>query len=182
MPKYHLKPFDKLSSYEVTVDINCNLVENNLLLDLKYSVLGNIQNLQLEAPVLQPQRTEELWKKSCFEIFLNNNLEHDYVEFNFSSSKNWNSYIFDNYRVKNSYLQLPSFPKINTYTNDQTFTMNVSVEFNYKNFNKVNQLFISPTVILQHNNNAQSFWAIKHTKNHPDFHVKDSFFQYFPLN
>ncbi len=177
MPKYHLKPFHKLTDYQTTVDINCGLVgSGDLSLDLTYTVTGDLTNLIFEKSISNPERTDELWKKSCFEIFLNNNSELNYYEFNFSPNHNWNSYSFDNYRTKAKYLLLPRAPKILSHSEKNFYELQVSLEFAYPNLTNLNNLYISPTVILQHTNDTQSFWAINHSKTKPDFHLKNLFF------
>jgi hypothetical protein len=47
---------------------------------------------------IRPQRADELWKTTCFELFLSVSGQGDYYELNFSPSGNWNAYHFDSYR------------------------------------------------------------------------------------
>ncbi len=43
-------------------------------------------------------RKNELWQKTCFELFLGWDNEDSYWEFNFSTEGEWNLYYFSNYR------------------------------------------------------------------------------------
>src|SRR5689334_3335291 len=46
----------------------------------------------------QPERTDELWKTTCFEAFLRPLGETSYLEWNFAPSGQWASYEFSDYR------------------------------------------------------------------------------------
>ena len=47
---------------------------------------------------MEPARTDELWRSTCFELFLRFDDDERYVEFNFSPSTRWAAYAFDGYR------------------------------------------------------------------------------------
>ena len=50
-------------------------------------------------PPARPQRTDELWKHSCFELFVRPDRGSGYYEFNFSPSGEWAAYRFSDYRA-----------------------------------------------------------------------------------
>ena len=54
--------------------------------------------LALAAPVVEPVRTDGLWKSTCFEVFLLDPSKGAYLEFNFAPSGQWAAYQFDGYR------------------------------------------------------------------------------------
>src|SRR5262245_7953921 len=62
-----------------------------------YRVHGVIGDLKLP-PAAAPERADELWKHTCFEIFLRR-ADQAYAEFNFAPSGQWAAYSFDAYRA-----------------------------------------------------------------------------------
>ena len=53
--------------------------------------------LRLPEPAV-PERTDGLWRHTCFEIFLMDPANGSYLEFNLSPSGRWAAYRFDGYR------------------------------------------------------------------------------------
>lgn len=43
-------------------------------------------------------RAHELWRSTCFELFLKPQGQESYQEWNLSPSRQWNAYVFDRYR------------------------------------------------------------------------------------
>jgi hypothetical protein len=62
-------------------------------LGLSYSVTGRIGDLRLP-PVVVSARTDELWRRTCFEAFVRPSPGETYYEFNFSPSTQWAAYRF----------------------------------------------------------------------------------------
>ncbi len=59
----------------------------------------------------EPDRTDGLWKTTCFEIFLRKPGEGGYIEFNFSPSTQWAAYQFRSHREGSRDLPLPGIPE-----------------------------------------------------------------------
>src|SRR5690349_1737431 len=54
----------------------------------------------LKVPVPVPsRRADELWRNTCFEMFVKAENREGYCEFNFSPSSEWAAYGFTGYRV-----------------------------------------------------------------------------------
>jgi len=64
---------------------------------LSYVVTGKIGDLGLP-PVTAGARTDELWRHTCFEVFVRPLPGEAYYEFNFAPSTQWAAYRFDGYR------------------------------------------------------------------------------------
>ena len=56
------------------------------------------------------KRSQELWKKTCFELFLMPKGGNKYHEWNFSPSREWNAYSFERYRKGMRVLDIPREP------------------------------------------------------------------------
>ena len=63
-----------------------------------YLLQGELLRLRLPEPARAPQRRDELWRHTCFEIFARRAAVEAYVEFNFSPAGDWAGYRFDGYR------------------------------------------------------------------------------------
>ena len=54
----------------------------------------------------EPVRADELWRTTCFELFLRRPGSEGYLEFNFSPSGQWAAYAFDGYRAGRRNLEI----------------------------------------------------------------------------
>jgi hypothetical protein len=68
------------------------------LVTVDYVLQGELLHLRLPAAARVPQRRDELWRHTCFELFARRAAAEAYVEFNFSPSGDWAAYHFDGYR------------------------------------------------------------------------------------
>src|SRR5579872_2869519 len=64
---------------------------------LSYVVTGKIGDLRLPA-VTASVRADELWRHTCFEVFVRASTGEPYYEFNFAPSTQWAAYRFDRCR------------------------------------------------------------------------------------
>jgi hypothetical protein len=67
-------------------------------LTLEFQLTAELSALRLVPSVCQPQRRNELWRHTCFELFARRDSQAGYCEFNFSPSGDWAAYRFDSYR------------------------------------------------------------------------------------
>src|ERR1700756_4658002 len=65
--------------------------------DFSYQVAGKIGDLRVP-PVANPARRDELWRHTCFEVFIRGPAGPAYYELNFSPSTEWAAYRFSGYR------------------------------------------------------------------------------------
>src|SRR5688572_25684953 len=66
-------------------------------LALRFRVTGEVAGLVTPAPSA-PVRTDELWRHTCFEAFVQGPASAAYYEFNLAPSTQWAAYRFDGYR------------------------------------------------------------------------------------
>ncbi|CAA6816502.1 MAG: Unknown protein [uncultured Sulfurovum sp.] len=121
----------------------------------------------------QPQRANELWKSTCFELFLGNSQKEAYYELNFSSSLAWNFYYLRSYRAELQELKLLSEPKISVKENEEVFKIVFELEtetFSFKDFDSYNVA----SVLLTKEHEC-TFWSLKAFTDVPDFHHQDNF-------
>src|SRR5579864_8938224 len=79
-------PSDLVSGIEVDIERAAEVMI------LRYVLTGAIAGLAV------PRRTDELWRHTCFEAFLQPEPGSAYVELNFAPSTQWAAYRFTGYR------------------------------------------------------------------------------------
>ena len=112
-------------------------------------------------------RAVELWRTTCFELFLKPRGGEDYCEFNFSPSERWAAYDFDRYREGMRDRPLAMEP---------TCTLRVGSSFAI--FDAALPAGALPgepsamalAAVLEEEGGARSFWALAHGGEAPDFH------------
>src|SRR5579862_4953174 len=84
-------------------------------LAFEYALWADMARVRLVEPAGPEQAagpTEELWKHTCFEVFIASGARGEYDELNFSPAKRWAAYHFDAYRHGMSPLKLTVPPEI----------------------------------------------------------------------
>ena len=115
-----------------------------------------------------PVRTDELWRATCFELFLMFDDEEHYVEFNFSPSGAWAAYAFEGFRDGMADLPRDIVPRI-ARTRD-----GVGVDCDLGGLPH-GELLMSLTAVIEEEGGRRSFWALQHAPGAPDFHHRDCF-------
>jgi hypothetical protein len=114
-------------------------------------------------------RANELWKTTCFEIFLGVPNESNYWEFNFSPAKEkWNLYAFDDYRAP----QPPSPSEDFVLSMIQANGDILKCELNAKI--PLTHMEAALTAVIRTQQESHYF-SLKHAGTQPDFHLRDSF-------
>lgn len=119
------------------------------------------------------KKANELWKATCFELFLADE-EERYYELNFSSSLVWNLYVLDAYRAEPKEFELEEEPNITIVQKDNEFHIVFELETKAINFEKFK--YYNMATILLNKEKERTFWTINHLNDTPNFHNKESFF------
>ena len=142
-------------------------------LTLDYRLTGDLAGLDLPPANHPPQRRDELWRHSCFELFIAASGQPGYHEFNLSPSGNWNCYRFSGYRQgMQSETALAALPFTITNTADQ-LELQLSLDLSQL-YPASDSLDIGITAVVQQNDRL-SYWALAHPGKQPDFHHRHSF-------
>ncbi len=119
-----------------------------------------------------PERANDLWKTTCFELFLSQAGSSDYYEINLSPDGKWNAYYFKSYRT-------PQPPAESTEISLQKIRWSedtLRATFDFKNKNLLNlQWDCSMTAVIETNSNQKFYFATSHEGEKPDFHLRKSF-------
>jgi hypothetical protein len=132
---------------------------------VEYRVHG-IDDLVTPAPA-QPRRADELWKHSCFELFVRPEGGDDYYEFNFSPSGEWAAYRFAGYRDGMADLPLGT-PAIEWWGGEMRAALDLSGLPD-------GDWCVGITAAIEEAGGKRSFWSLAHPPGKPDFHHEANF-------
>jgi len=128
---------------------------------LGYTLTGDIDALILPAKT-EPNRADDLWQTTCFELFLRGE-GAAYREYNFSPSGEWAAYAFDSYREGRRDIPAP----IAIATDGDTESLNLTATL-VTDLADVTRIAL--TAVIEEHSGHKSFWAITHHAGPPDFH------------
>jgi len=160
--------------------------------------------LRLPGPA-EPARRDELWERTCFELFLMSADNDSYLEFNFAPSGEWAAYHFHAYRSGRRPLEVEP-PRIITSDPDQ-FKIAMDAQLRALGLDDesirllgeasppipesaqfwLRATFEDPALdrgqswragisaVIEESDGTRSYWALKHPPGAPDFHHPDCF-------
>ncbi len=145
------------------------------LLSLDYRLSGDIGDVVIPPPSVNPQRRDELWKRTCFELFLAIPKLPQYWEFNFSPSGDWNLYRMDEYR-RLGFREEASIQRLQVQAQKAAggFVLNATVDLNPV-LQPSDLVDAGIAAILQTKDGNETYWALTHPAPQADFHLRESF-------
>ena len=138
---------------------------------LHYALSGDTSAL-LVPPKDKPERTDDLWHHTCFEVFIARGQETAYREFNLSPSTRWAAYRFTSYREGMANLDQTKTPAIEFSITPDTIELKANVNSDLPG-NEAWRLAVS--AVIEEKSGHKSYWALSHPNQRPDFHNADSF-------
>jgi hypothetical protein len=155
----------------INIDSSFELTSNKL--SITFNIIGKLDKY-IFPKKLKLKRADELWKATCFELFLAND-DEVYYELNFSPSLEWNFYVLDTYRTEPKELEFKEEPHIGFSHKNNEFNIVFELEANAINFK--NFKYYNLATILLSKERRRTFWSVKHLNTQPDFHAKNSFLE-----
>ena len=127
-----------------------------------FRVRGDISKLVIPPPAASA-RTDELWRTTCFELFVAGEGE-GYREFNFSPSGQWAAYEFGGYRagMRNAPAEVET--EIYQSDNELQFSAKIRAEF-------PDPSHVGLTAVIEETDGAIRYWATSFAPGKPDFHA-----------
>lgn len=110
-------------------------------------------------------QADELWKTTCFELFLYDG-DGRYREFNFSPSGQWAVYGFAGYRNRDEDAAMRDHPEIKHETGDSVFVQTVFVDSAIL----LGAERAALAAVIEEAGGRPSYWALAHNGLKPDFH------------
>jgi hypothetical protein len=139
---------------------------------LRYHVDGVLEALALPLPAA-PRRQKDLWKTTCFEVFVRVSEHADYAEFNFSSSSQWAAFHFDDYRSTPCDLKVDQPPDIGLDASETHFALESHMMLPVAWRDETLEIGLS--AVVEESDGTKSYWALRHPPGPPDFHHPDCF-------
>lgn len=144
------------------------------MLGLAFVLTGDLAALAL--PASGPaQRTDELWKHTCFEAFLKGPGEA-YAEFNMAPSTRWAAYGFSSYRAGMAPLPLAYTPAFTLHPAPGRCELRVLFDLTgIPEAPEDAPWRLALSTVIETKAGAISYWAMRHGPEKPDFHHSDGF-------
>ena len=179
-----LKPFNS----EPRLKISFSVARNSTAIEFTFALTGGlpIDLAEIVIPELKTEekreRRDELWKQTCFEIFVGCADERSYLEFNLSPSGDWNAYAFEAYREGMRPVSDSSGIAVSHNANPQsdmrTWTAVASTNGGDGELSKLlksRSLVLGATAVIEYQDGSREYWALTHAGEKPDFHLRESF-------
>jgi len=148
------------------LSIEVEAERTGLGLALTYAVSGDIARLYVPATDT-PARTDELWKRTCFETFVQPAGEQRYWEFNLSPSTRWAAYRFTGYRQGMADLDVPA-PVIAMRRSADRLELAARVTLPADAASA--DWRVGLTAVIEEQDGRISYWAIAQAQPRPEFH------------
>jgi hypothetical protein len=143
-------------------------------LEVSYRLDGDLSALLIPQPV-QPRIGSELWRHTCFEIFIAV-AEPAYHEFNFSPSGGWTVYGFDGYRQRSPVINQMTPPRILVKLKDDRLELQTAIDLGQ--ISEVHHALpwrLGLSAVIEATDGTLSYWALQHPPEKPDFHRAKTF-------
>lgn len=138
---------------------------------LRYHVDCDLAAIELPDPVEDPVREDGLWQTTCFELFLRDLETDEYLEFNFSPSRKWAAYRFDDYRQGMRVWPLET-PELWLDMSDTHVALEVTLSLTGI---VTENTRAGLSAVIHEQGDVKSYWALRHPPGQPDFHHRDCF-------
>ncbi len=158
-------PCAAISRISITMTRN-----NDQDLCIHFVVIGDVEQIIFPEKTVS-MRTDELWKNTCFEMFVMQT--SGYLEYNFSPSSQWAAYTFSARRSGMRNLEHNEAPVIEDHIGPQFYEMTVQLPL--LPFLQNRELRIGLSAIIAEKNGAKSYWALRHPDGDADFHHPECF-------
>ena len=144
-------------------------------LELVYELTGRTEDLRIPSPALQ-DRTDGLWRHTCFEAFLRPGSGEAYLEFNFSPSGQWAAYRFSGRRAGMAPVEELPTPRIAFARAADALTLKVRLDLSgVPELAGAAAWSLGLAAVIETGPGAISYWALAHPPGKPDFHHPDGF-------
>jgi len=144
---------------------------------LDYLLQGELLRLRLPPPARQPQRRDELWRHTCLELFAQRESAAGYLEFNFSPSGDWAAYRFDDCRSGQRHDEAQSVGITVHALGPGQLRIQARAQLPSPPPGRATEQpwRLGLAAVIEADDDTLAYWALRHTREKPDFHAADSF-------
>ncbi len=142
---------------------------------LCYHVTGEIADLRVP-PVVTAARSDELWRHTCFEVFVGTAANTAYHEFNFAPSTQWAAYRFSGYRSGMRVATEIGAPGIDVQSSPGRYTLQAALELDWLSSLPCDARWrLGLSAVIEETSGRKSYWALAHPPGQADSHHSDCF-------
>lgn len=152
--------------------IYAHVCRTNAELEIGFRLNGDLAHICLR-PSAKAGDAVELWRHTCFEVFVAIEDQAAYHEFNFTASCEWRAYAFRSYRDPDTRRGLNRFSSsiIDLRVGNLRLDLDVRVPLrSLSEFHPASPLRLGLSAIIEAYNGTLSYWALQHPAGKPDFH------------
>jgi hypothetical protein len=148
-------------------------IDHGNTLAATYTIEGAIE--QLLIPGTASEATE-LWRHTCFELFVGATNDAEYYEFNFSPAGEWAIYGFRSYRDGGLIHVDGLKPNITVQRGADSLALSATVPLDrLAGVSSGVSLTFGLSAVIEDRRGVLSYWALKHPPGEPNFHCPDNF-------
>jgi len=155
------------------VQVSLNRAAGGELL-IRYRLEGEISRIRIPPPSV-PQIGKELWRHTCFEVFIAVDGQVAYHEFNFAPSREWTVYALRAYRDGVPLMDQMMRPDIAVRSDGSRFELDGVVRLNLLSAIHPGALLRVGLSAVIEASDGISYWALSHPGSKPDFHNAEAF-------
>lgn len=123
-----------------------------------------------------PGPADELWKHTCFEVFLGVPGESLYHEYNFSPSGQWAVYAFRAWRERVADFVPAASPELRVEQTQDGLLLEAWVPAALLPVVPPGtDLQVNLAAVIERKDGVHEYWALRHVAAQPDFHARDTF-------
>jgi hypothetical protein len=149
-------------------------------LRVEFQLAAELRAIRLVPSVCQPHRRDELWRHTCFEVFVRCGSGPRYCEFNISPSGDWAAYQFDRYRsARADAKQDPIDISVQT-SGLQQISLRARIDLQAAFAGTADTLasavwHLNCAAVIEFIDGSLGYWAVHHPRPKPDFHDAEGF-------
>jgi hypothetical protein len=143
-------------------------------LRVTYRLDGDISQIAIPQPAA-PRIGKELWRHTCFEVFVAIEGQGAYHEINFSPSREWTVYAFNSYRDGGPLTDAAMSPDITVRCTDSRLELDAVVRLDRLSATHSRALLHVGLSVVIEAVDGFFYWALWHPADKPDFHQADGF-------
>jgi len=142
-------------------------------LKIQYRVSGeDVLRILWPEDSSQPEIKDDLWRSTCFEMFMATKFDPGYLEYNFSPSRDWAMFAFTKYRDRKEFGDMPDLHIRNGCIDSKILT---EVSFIIDSEYQDKHLDVGMSAIIETVEGDIFYYALAHDGNSPDFHIRNTF-------
>jgi hypothetical protein len=166
-----LKPHPQNLTTAPNAKLKADLSVNNSRMTARFEFTSDEE---LFVPPSTRARKNELWKSTCFELFLKPRQSPNYWEINFCPTGDWNVYFFESYRSgMRDELKIKEVKLEQLEYSEKKCVCEFS--FDLAPIELSGHVQVGVTAVIEMKSGSKSYWALEHSADQPNFHLADSF-------